>query len=177
MDQKCDRLYPGAPLEKILDLEQQLEKKLNDVNSFKNSINNIKEMVTHFKDKNNKSEKRYKNFKTLNTILESVDTFLFIGATSTSIILWIFGIGLIFLPISVGITCILSLGNKALHKLIINKCNKEKKQYEKDQQTIKSFDNFHRKSSKYKVIDKNEYETLCKTCTKILEKVKIKSFL
>ena len=56
MDQKTDRLYPSAPLENI-DLEQRLEKKLKDVNSFNNHINNIKEMTTYFKDKNNKSKK------------------------------------------------------------------------------------------------------------------------
>ena len=56
MEQKCDRLYPPAPLENI-DLEQRLEKKMNDVNSFDNSINNIKEKITYFKDKNNKSQK------------------------------------------------------------------------------------------------------------------------
>ena len=57
MYQKCDRLNPSAPLEKF-DLEQRLEKKLNDVNSFKNSSNNIKEMITYFKDRNNKAEKK-----------------------------------------------------------------------------------------------------------------------
>ena len=57
MDQKCDRLYPSAPSENI-DIEQRLEKKINDVNSFKNSVNNIREMITYFKDKNNKSKKR-----------------------------------------------------------------------------------------------------------------------
>ena len=62
MDQKTDRLYPSAPLENI-DLEQRLEKKLKDVNSFNNHINNIKEMTTYFKDKNNKSKKRCKNIK------------------------------------------------------------------------------------------------------------------
>ena len=41
MHRKCDRLYPSAPLE-IIDLEQRLEKKINDVNSFNNHINNIK---------------------------------------------------------------------------------------------------------------------------------------
>ena len=41
MEQKCDRLYTSAPLE-IIDLEQRLEKKLNDVNSYNNHINNIK---------------------------------------------------------------------------------------------------------------------------------------
>ena len=47
MDQKTDRTYPSAPLQyENFDLEQRLEKKLNDVISFNNSINNIKEMIT-----------------------------------------------------------------------------------------------------------------------------------
>ena len=118
MEQKCDRLYPSAPFEnKNIDLEQRLEKKLNDVNSFNNHINNIKEMITYFKDKNHKSKKRYKNYKTLNIVLESVDTIIIIGATSTSITLSITGVGLIILPRSAGIACGLSLGNKILHKI------------------------------------------------------------
>ena len=56
MDQKYDRLHPSAPLENN-DLEQRLEKKLYDVNSSNNHINIIKEMITYFKDKNNKSKK------------------------------------------------------------------------------------------------------------------------
>ena len=40
MDQKSDRLYPSALLE-ANDLEQQLEKKLNSVNSVNNSVYNI----------------------------------------------------------------------------------------------------------------------------------------
>ena len=58
MEQKTDRIYPTAPLEKKTDHERRLEKKLNDVTSFNNHINNIKEMITYFKDKNNKSKKR-----------------------------------------------------------------------------------------------------------------------
>ena len=67
MEQKCDRFYPSTPLENI-DLEQSLQKKINDVNNFNNHINYNKEMIIYFKDKNNKSKKRYKNYKTLNTI-------------------------------------------------------------------------------------------------------------
>ena len=125
MDTKTDRIYPSAPLENI-DLEQRLEKKINEVNGFNHHINNIKEMITYFKDKNNKSKKRYKNYKTLNTILESIDSIVTIAATSTSITLSITGVGLIILPISAGIACGLSLGNKVLHELIINKYNKYK---------------------------------------------------
>ena len=136
MEQKCDKLYPSAPLLENIDLEKRLEKKINDVNSFINHVNNIKEMITYFKDKNNKSKKKYKIYETLNTILESVDSIVIIAATSTSITLSVTGIGLIVLPISAWIACTLSLGNKVLHKLIINKYKKYKKQYERDQQSI-----------------------------------------
>ena len=57
MEAKTVRLYPSAPLESI-DLEQRLEKKINDVKGFKISSNNIKEMITYFKDRNNKSKKK-----------------------------------------------------------------------------------------------------------------------
>ena len=58
MEAKADRLYPTAPLLENIDLEKRLEKKINDVNSFNTHVNNIKELSTYFKDKNNKSKKR-----------------------------------------------------------------------------------------------------------------------
>ena len=177
MEQKTDRLYPSAPLLEIIDLEKRLEKKTNDVNSFNNHVSNIKEMIQYFKDKNHKSKKRYKNYKTLNTILESVDSVVIIAATSTSITLSVTGIGLIVLPISAGIACTLSLGNKILHKLIINKDNKYKKQYERDQNIIKSFDKLYRKSLQDNIIDKTEYDSLCNNFTKYVDENKNESFL
>ena len=177
MEAKCDKLYPSAPLLENFDLEKRLEKKINDVNSFNNHINNIKEMITYFKDKNNKSKKKYKNYKTLNTVLESVDSIVIIAATSTSITLSNTGIGLIVLPISAGIACGLSLGNKVLHKLIISIYNKYKKLYERDQQTLKSFDELYRKSLQDNVIDKSEYDSLCNIFTRYVDENKNESFL
>ena len=177
MEQKYDKLYPSAPLLENIDLERRLEKRINDANSFENHINNIKEMITYFKDKNHKSKKKYKSYKTLNTVLESVDSIVIIAATSTSITLSVTGIGLIVLPITAGIACTLSLGNKILHKLIINKYNKYKKQYERDQNTIKSFDKLYRKSLQDNVIDKTEYESLCNIFTKYVDENKNESFL
>ena len=176
MDQKTDKLYPTASLLENIDLEKRLEKKINDVNSF-NHINNIKEMITYFKDRNNKSKKRYEKYKTLNTILESVDSIVIIGETSTSITLSVTGVGLVILPISAGIGCALSLGNKVLHKIIINKYNKYKKQYERDQNTIKPFDKLYRKSLQDNVIDKSEYESLCNIFSKYVDENKNESFL
>ena len=135
-------------------------------------------MITYFKDKNNKSKKRYKNYKTLNTILESIDSIVIIGATSTSITLSVTGVSMIILPNSAGIACALSLGNKVLHKLIINKCNKyKKKQYEQDQNTIKSFDELYRKSLQVNVINESEYGSLCNIFTKYVDENKNESFL
>ena len=170
-------MYPSAPLLENTDSEKRLEKKIHDVNSFNNHINNIREKITYFKDKNNKSKKKYKNYKTLNTVLESVDSIVIIGATSTSITLSVTGIGLIVSPISAGIACGISLGNKILHKLFINKYNKYKKRNERDQNTIKSFDKLYRKSLQDNVIDKTEYESLCNIFSKYVDENKNKSFL
>ena len=85
--------------------------------------------------------------------------------------------GLIILPISAGIACTLSLGNKVLQKLIINKYNKYKKQYERGQQTIKSFDKLYRKSLQDNVNDKTEYESLCNLFTKYIDENKSEYFL
>ena len=134
-------------------------------------------MITFFKDKNYKSKRKYINYKTLNTVLESVDSIVIIAATSTSITLSITGIGLIVLPISAGIARGLSLSNKVLHKLIINKYNKYKKQYERDQQTIKSFDKLYRKSFQDNIINKSEYDSLCNIFTKYVDENKNESFL
>ena len=137
----------------------------------------FKEMITYFKDITNKSKKRCKNYITLNTVLESVDSIVIIATTSTSITLSVTGVGLIILPISAGIACTLSLGNKILHKLIINKYNKYKKQYERDQNTIESFDKFYRKSLQDNVVDKTEYDSLCNIFTRFVDENKNESFL
>ena len=134
-------------------------------------------MIQYFKDKNHKSKKKFKYYKTLNTILESIDSIVIIGATLTSITLSVTGIGVIVLPITAGIACTLSLGNKVLHKKIINKHNNYKKLYEKDQLNLKSFNKLYRKSLQDNVIDKTEYESLCNHFTKYVDETKIESFL
>ena len=109
--------------------------------------------------------------------MESIDSIVTIAATSTSITLSVTGIGLIVLPISAGIACGISLGNKILHKLIINKYNNYKKQYERDQNTVKSFDKLYRKSLQDNVIDKTEYESICNIFTRYVDENKNESFL
>ena len=139
------KLYPTAPLEKDIDLEQREGKKIKDVNSFNYHINNIKEMITYFKDKNNKSKTKYKKYKTLTTMLNPFDTFVNIATKSSSITLSFTGIGLITIPISTATACGLSIGDKVIYKIIMNIYCKYKEQNEKDQ-TIKYFEKLYRKS-------------------------------
>ena len=134
-------------------------------------------MITNFKYKNNKSKKKYQNFKTLTFILKSFVTFVIIGTSSSSIGLSITGIGLIAIPISTATTCGLMFNNKVIYEIIINKYNKYKRQYEKDQQTNKSFDNFYRKSLQDDIIDENEFESLSNCFTEHLQGTKFESFL
>ena len=175
MELKTDRLYPSAPLEKI-DLEQRLEKKINDVSSCNNHINNIKEKITYFKDKNSRTKKKCKKYKTITTILKSFVTFVIIGATASSITLSLTGISLIAISISTATACGLSIGNKVIFETTKDKCNKYKKLYEIDQQTIISFDKLCRKSLQDNIFDKIEYESLCNILTKYVDKTKLKLF-
>ena len=71
-------------------------------------------MITHFKDENNISKKKYIKYETIFTILKSFDTIVFIATTLSSFTLNLTGIGLIVIPISTGIACKLSNCNKKL---------------------------------------------------------------
>ena len=81
------------------------------------------------------------------------DTFLTIAITSSSIRLSVTWIGLIAMPISAATACGLSIGNKVIYEIVMQKYNKYIKQYEKDQQTMKSFDKSYRKSLHDNLID------------------------
>ena len=70
-------------------------------------------------------------------------------------------------PISTGIACGLSLGNKILHEIVMKNYNNFKKLYEKDHQTIKSFDKILQKYLQDNLTDKSENESLCNIFLKI----------
>ena len=129
------------------------------------------------KEKNNKSKKKYKKYKTTTTLLKSFDTFVIIATTSSCITLSLTGIDFIAIPISNATACGLSIGNKLLYEMIINKYNKYKKQYEKDQQIINSFDKLYKKTLQDDIIDKNEYESVSKILTEHVEEKKNESLL
>ena len=82
----------------------------------------------------------------MTTILKSFDIIVLIATTSSSISLSLTGFGLIVIPISSSIAGCLSITDKVLYEIAMQKDNKYKKLYEKDQQTIKPSDKLYRKS-------------------------------
>ena len=99
---------------------------------------------------------------------------LFLAATSSSITFYLTGIGLI--PISTATSCGLSIGNKVLFEIIINKYHKYKKKHENDQQSIQSFDKLYRKTLQDNVNDKTESGNLCNIIIKKLDEKKMNLF-
>ena len=112
----------------------------------------------------------------MTTLLKSFDTLDIIAKTSSLIALGLMGIGLIVIPISTETACGLSVGNKVIYEININKCNNYQKQDEGDQLNIKVFNNLYRKSSQDIVFDKNEYESLCIIFTKKVDVSKNECF-
>ena len=79
--------------------------------------------------------------------------------------------------ISIRKACGLTIGNKVKYEIVMQKYNKYKIQLQKDQQTIKYFDNLYRKSLQDHLTEKSESETLCFIFTKYLNETKNESFL
>ena len=155
--------YPSAALENN-GLEQRLEKKINEVNSFDNSITDINEKPTYYKEKDHKSATKNEKHRTLTSIIDSVDTVVSTRALTSCATLSVTAVGIILVPISAGVSFALSLGNKGLHKMNIHKYRKNlRNQIEKGQQTAKSFKKLYKKSSQDDLLDHIEYESLCNT--------------
>ena len=109
-------------------LEQRLEKKLNDVNCLKNSVSNIEGTNTYFRDKNHESKKKNKKYRILTIILKSFDTFNNIGTKAGCITLSFAGVGLIALPMSSGNKSGLTISNKVISDTVIQNYNKHEKE-------------------------------------------------
>ena len=92
-------------------------------------------------------KKRFHISKIKTTHQKVVIWFVFIATTSSCVTLSINGNGLKGIPKTSGTACGLSICKKVIYEITMNKYNKHKKQFEKDQQTIKSFDKLYKKTS------------------------------
>ena len=76
------------------------------------------------------------------------------------------------LLIPAGIEFSLSLGNKVFHEIIMNKCNKYKRQREKDQQAIKYSVKIFKKILHDNLTDENDFESLCNVSNRDVDGIK-----
>ena len=88
-------------------------------------------MITYFMIKIMNLKRNGKPYKTLTSNLESVETVVIIGGTTTSVTFSVTGVGFVLVPISSGFAYALSIGKKVIHRLIINKYKSTKNNIEK----------------------------------------------
>ena len=104
----------------------------------------LKKRLHNSKIKTVNQKRNLKKYKTITTVLKSFDTIVIVATTSSSITLSPIGLRLIVIPVSTSIACGLTISNKIIYEIKMQKYNNYKKQYEKDQPTIKSFDKLYR---------------------------------
>ena len=132
------KLYHSASLEPVRAIGERLEK-INDVEGFDKSVNNIKAMITYFEDENKKLRRIIRKYKDLTTILKPVHTFVIIPTTSTFVSLADTEIGLVVIPISIGVAFALTINYKLIYEIVLQKFNEHAKQYERAQQNYKFY--------------------------------------
>ena len=98
-----------------------------------------------------------KKYKTLTTILKSFGTNVIFATNFSFITMSFTGIGLTVILISTSRACGISIGNNVMYEIVMQKYIKYRKQYKKDQQTIKPFENIYRKRLHDNRIDKSKY--------------------
>ena len=105
-----EKLYPCLRDTDSLD-KASLDMRLKQINSLKNSIQNIKDIQKFYNYEAEKYEKKSKTYKIINSFFQFIDRVLILGVSSTCITLGVTGVGLVVVPIASGIgagVCIFS---------------------------------------------------------------------
>ena len=110
-----EKLYP------CLQQDQNLDLRLKEINSFNNSIQNIKGIQTFYNHDAKKYEKKSKIYKVINCLIQSIDGVLLLGVFSTAITLSVTAVGLIVIPIASGIGAGVSIISKILNEYLKSK--------------------------------------------------------
>ena len=110
-----EKLYP------CLQQDQNLDLRLKEINSFNNSIQNIKDIQTFYNHEAKKYKKKSNIYKDINCSIQSIDGVLLLGVFSTAITLSVTGVGLIVIPIASGIGAGVSIISKILNEYLKRK--------------------------------------------------------
>ena len=132
-----EKLYP------CLQQDQNLDLRLKEINSFNNSIQNIKDIQSFYNHEAKKYEKKSKIYKLINYLIQSIDRVLLLGASSTAITLSVTGVGLIVIPIASGIGAGVSIISKILNEDLKRKEQHNIKKYTLAGRTLHDYQKLH----------------------------------
>ena len=101
MEQK---LYPSMTPTNS-DVESMINKQLEKVSSFNNSVQNSMMMMKYHELEEKKYKQNYTKYKLINNLINSTYGLIMIGTTSASVTLSITGVGIIVVPIAAVVGC------------------------------------------------------------------------
>ena len=167
---------PSAPYDNDI-VESMINKQLQKVSSFNNSIQNIMMMMKYYEMEENKYKKKYTKYKLIKNLINSTDGLIIIGTTSESVTLSITGVGIIVVPITAGVGCATGILVKICSSYLKKKEQNYKLKYSIIQKTLDDFrqlfktslkDNhekeYHRFVNMYEI-----YRTASRAASKVLQ--------
>ena len=146
-----EKLYPCLQPSDSLDL------RLKEINSFNNSIQNIKDIQNFYNHEAKNYKKKSKQYKLINCLIQSIDGVSVLGVSSTCVTLSVTGVGLIFVPIASGIGAGLCIFSKIAGEYLKRKEQQNFKKYTLAGRTLHDYQKLHSKCLEDKKIDLNEY--------------------
>ena len=152
-----EKLYPCLQPSDSLDL------RLKEINSFNNSIQNIKDIQNFYNHEAKKYKKKSKTYKIINGLIQSIDGVLLLGVSSTAITISVTGVGLVVVPIASGIGAGLCIISKIAGEYLKRKEQHNIKKYTLAGRTLHDFCKLHSKCLEDNKIDLSEYNKLKQT--------------
>ena len=154
-----EKLYPS--LQPQADsLEQHLNLRLKDINSFNISIQKIKDIEIFYNHEAKKYKKKSKQYKLKNCLIQSVDGVSVLAVSSTCVTRSITGVGLVVVPVASGIGAGLCIISELLGEYLKRKEQHNLKKYTLAGRTLHDFCKLHSKWLEDTKIDLNEYNKL-----------------
>ena len=154
-----EKLYPSLQPQ-VDSLEQHLNLRLKEINSFNISIQNIKDIKNFYNHEAKKYKKKGKQYKLINCLIQSVDGVSILAVSSTCVTLSITGVGLVVVPVASGIGAGLCIISKLLGEYLKRKEQHNLKKYTLAGRTLHDFCKLHSKCLEDNKIDLNEYNKL-----------------
>ena len=137
-----EKLYPCLQQNQNAD---SLDLRLKEINSFNNSIQNLKDIQNFYNHEAKKYKKKSKIYKLINCLIQSIDGVSVLGVSSTAITLSVTGVGLIVVPIASGIGAGVSITSKIPTEYLKRKEQHSIKKYTLAGRTLHDYQKLHSK--------------------------------